>query len=88
MDPFSVALFLKCWLFWDRLDGILIHPFLYDHCRFNRLTTDDVVLLPVLWVAWLQFVARQVSSRETMAGLHGLDPHLLDYISQNLNSQP
>ena len=63
-------------------------PFLVDHdqCHLNLLGIDDSVLIPVLWDAWLQYVARQVLSRKTMQGLQVLDPHLLESASKNLTS--
>ena len=63
-------------------------PFLVDHdqCHLNLLGIDDSVLIPVLWDAWLQYVARQVVSRKTMQGLQVLDPHLLESASKNLTS--
>eukprot|EP00435_Cladocopium_sp_Y103_P044883 s401_g12.t1 len=63
-------------------------PFLYDHdfCGINLLTVDEPVLVDLLFDAWLQYVAQQVSSRKTMSDLRGLDPHLLAATSSGLTS--
>eukprot|EP00435_Cladocopium_sp_Y103_P028600 s799_g7.t1 len=61
-------------------------PFLFDHdhCGFNVLTLDDAVLTELLYDAWLQHIARQVSHRQTMRDLAGLDPSLLEVNSAHL----
>jgi hypothetical protein len=63
-------------------------PFLWDHdgCGYNLLILDFRVLDEPLRDAWLQHVARLVSKRQTMSGLDGLDPLLLDLDASRLTS--
>eukprot|EP00435_Cladocopium_sp_Y103_P056205 s2024_g18.t2 len=81
--PFSQLLVVLNQVGW-RIDP----PYLFDHdnCGFNLLTLDGMVLDELLHDAWLQHVARQVSGRQTMRDLTGLDPQLLVAVSANLTS--
>ena len=72
----------------NQIDWRIEPPFLWDHdgCCFNLCNGDLNLLDELLYDAWLQQVARKVTSRVTMRDLSGLDPLLLAHDSGRMDS--
>ena len=72
--PFSKILALFGTIGWEMLEP----PWFRDHdgLHCNLLQLDQGTLDMLLYEAWLQWLAKQVSHRKSMKDLRGLDPYL------------